>query len=818
MAVPNKWENACRLCSEQRNEMLSIFGNEGVQRKVAQKLRACLPVLVYKTDPLPKQICQFCAARLDDVYEFREYCLSVYKSMHLKLLAYKDVESVQIYLDAMKNSPDPCQAQLWREKARAPPPLVPLPASLPVECPSTPIDISQEHQNTCIESLPELPCEVEIKEMNTEPILGTDVSLYEPLNINNIDNEMYKTDEIAEDNKSSLREESNNSGEEIQIQKEEKRTSILEQVLMGSLTMNDRKDLNPQAKLSSKWWCPPCNNYYKTKESLMKHMQLHCPRRYTCRKCSQCFELVEDLAKHEATNHLKVNLDFDKSMKDCDQCERQFMSWEMLKQHRLRDHLGEAIETGTNTWCSICNRFFLSVEAYQNHIQLHETSDCTVIEAPQPIDPQPVAVLKTAEPPKEAKKEHFVEATKSLTCPTCGKVCTQQSALSNHMRTHEPKRHKCDICGRSFGLFIRLAAHRMSEHSQQTTVSPVTASVEQEEALNAEREAREAREATRTRTARSRTYSNMMERKDVPNHDEPPSKRSAPLNTNAFKNVARCGICLQWFSDHTTMLTHLQTHSDNYTCKNFTCHICKKSFKEKWQLFRHEMSHKRNEPVPMYVCTVCNKSFVDKSAYKVHQKSHIVDKTYHCSKCNKIFFKEVSLLTHQCTTEALFGKKGVPSKSTTKSSSLSNSKRYKCTKCNASFSSFQSKNSHMRVHTESSQTAVQKQETQTESEDEPMPKLSPETSAEYTIPIEPKVEINEESVPPPVKRTLIRTTGGYRCGVCQSPFVLRELAVAHLRSAHPLMPYQCPYCKRRFTTQYTFTHHIKADHPDEHEN
>lgn len=94
--------------------MLSIFGNEGVQRKVAQKLRACLPVVVYKTDPLPKQICQFCAARLDDVYEFREYCLSVYKSMHAKLLSYKDVESVQIYLDTIKNSPDPCQVSIPR--------------------------------------------------------------------------------------------------------------------------------------------------------------------------------------------------------------------------------------------------------------------------------------------------------------------------------------------------------------------------------------------------------------------------------------------------------------------------------------------------------------------------------------------------------------------------------------------------------------------------------------------------------------------------------------------------------------------------------
>lgn len=63
------------------------------------------------------------------------------------------------------------------------------------------------------------------------------------------------------------------------------------------------------------------------------------------------------------------------------------------------------------------------------------------------------------------------------------------------MRTHEPKKYKCDVCGRSFGLFIRLAAHRIAEHNEQPMMSPVLSAVEQEEALNAEREAREAREA-----------------------------------------------------------------------------------------------------------------------------------------------------------------------------------------------------------------------------------------------------------------------------------------------------------------------------------
>lgn len=66
------------------------------------------------------------------------------------------------------------------------------------------------------------------------------------------------------------------------------------------------------------------------------------------------------------------------------------------------------------------------------------------------------------------------------------------------MRTHEPKKHQCDICGRFFGLYIRLATHKMTEHNQG--MMPVMTSIEQEEALNAEREAREARSRGKTRS------------------------------------------------------------------------------------------------------------------------------------------------------------------------------------------------------------------------------------------------------------------------------------------------------------------------------
>lgn len=85
-------------------------------------------------------------------------------------------------------------------------------------------------------------------------------------------------------------------------------------------------------------------------------MQLFCPRKYSCTKCSLVFQTVQELAKHEATDHLKVTFDFGKDVKECQQCDRQFVSPEMLRHHRLHDHVDESAELGTDTWCTLCNR------------------------------------------------------------------------------------------------------------------------------------------------------------------------------------------------------------------------------------------------------------------------------------------------------------------------------------------------------------------------------------------------------------------------------------------------------------------------------
>lgn len=173
---------------------------------------------------------------------------------------------------------------------------------------------------------------------------------------------------------------------------------------------------------------------------------------------------------------------------------------------------------------------------------------------------------------------------------------------------------------------------------------------------------------------------------------------------------------------------------------------------------------------------------MDKSLYKAHQKTHMVDKTYHCAKCNKIFFKEVSLLAHQCTGGALLEKREQPVQRTSTHDSNKKHKR------DATFSSLPSRNFHVKAHNDAYDNTVcniryiviirrprrtslrlhwnatlqvQQREIKVKTEDESMPKLSPEI-LEYNVPsiIEPRIEINEQTAPPPIKRTLIKTTNG----------------------------------------------------------
>jgi len=66
-------------------------------------------------------------------------------------------------------------------------------------------------------------------------------------------------------------------------------------------------------------------------------------------------------------------------------------------------------------------RFFLNLETYQNHIQLHQINcNLSIVEKLASTE-SIVSTLKIMERPKESKRGEQ-ENVKSLTCSTCGKV------------------------------------------------------------------------------------------------------------------------------------------------------------------------------------------------------------------------------------------------------------------------------------------------------------------------------------------------------------------------------------------------------------
>lgn len=62
----------CRLCSRMNRFVVHIYGDEGIQMQLAQKINIYLPITVNPNDPLPKTVCISCIDSLEAQHELME--------------------------------------------------------------------------------------------------------------------------------------------------------------------------------------------------------------------------------------------------------------------------------------------------------------------------------------------------------------------------------------------------------------------------------------------------------------------------------------------------------------------------------------------------------------------------------------------------------------------------------------------------------------------------------------------------------------------------------------------------------------------------
>lgn len=69
--------------------------------------------------------------------------------------------------------------------------------------------------------------------------------------------------------------------------------------------------------------------------------------------------------------------------------------------------------------------------------------------------------------------------------------------------------------------------------------------------------------------------------------------------------------------------------------KLFQCRLCPKSYSFSSALSRHKAVH--NTALRPYVCIVCKKGFAEPEKLERHTRTHLVDQTYHCDACGRVF-------------------------------------------------------------------------------------------------------------------------------------------------------------------------------------
>ncbi|XP_018902992.1 uncharacterized protein [Bemisia tabaci] len=70
--LKSKLFQICRLCLSEEDVKWSLFDDDGLKRNFPCKILSCLCIPVSQFDPLPTYICEKCARKLDEFYDFKQ--------------------------------------------------------------------------------------------------------------------------------------------------------------------------------------------------------------------------------------------------------------------------------------------------------------------------------------------------------------------------------------------------------------------------------------------------------------------------------------------------------------------------------------------------------------------------------------------------------------------------------------------------------------------------------------------------------------------------------------------------------------------------
>ncbi|XP_024086162.1 zinc finger protein OZF-like isoform X1 [Cimex lectularius] len=193
-------------------------------------------------------------------------------------------------------------------------------------------------------------------------------------------------------------------------------------------------------------FCDICNEGCYSKDELVTHhIKKHGAAPFYCKTCNKNFTNRGYLYNHNKTTHCITSKDY-----LCETCGKAFKTKNATKRH-MKIHLGLKFS------CQICSKTMNSSYSLKKHLKAHRGEKDVIC-----------YICGKAFVDKKYMAAHLRSHTgeRPYCCNECGKRFTQATTLKVHMRYHTGERpYVCQLCGSGFVTKTLLTAH-MKNHEK----------------------------------------------------------------------------------------------------------------------------------------------------------------------------------------------------------------------------------------------------------------------------------------------------------------------------------------------------------------